>query len=209
MSKMKPQVDPSIYYSNYDSKSRWINYWCQIEEVLKSDACEVLEIGIGNSLVSDYLKRTGKKVTTLDIEKRLNPDYVGDVRKLSEIFGENQFDIILCSEVLEHIPFEDFEKTLKEIERTTSNKVVIGLPFGGITFFTITIPKLKKGIIFSIEKFWEKHVFDGQHFREIGKRGFSTRKITNIMKKYFTIENRYIAPEDPRHMIFVLKKQKE
>lgn len=204
---MKPQVDANFYYFGYDSKSRWINYWCQINEVLKANPKEILEIGIGNSLVSNYLRNNlKKKVVTLDINKKLNPDYVGDVRRLSDIFYEDQFDLTLCAEVLEHIPFKDLEKALWEMKKVTRNKVIITLPFGGITFFSFFIPKFKKGFIFSIEKFWEEHTFDGQHYWEIGKKGYSRKKIENIFQKYFEIENVYALPENPRHIIFVMKK---
>lgn len=57
MMKFKPQVPKEHYFEGYDEKARWISYWHQINEVLKTNARTVLEVGIGNGTVSDYLKR--------------------------------------------------------------------------------------------------------------------------------------------------------
>ena len=43
--------------------------------------------------------------------------------ELSSYFGEKSFDTILCCEVLEHIPFEYFEKSLEEIKSLWSKRV--------------------------------------------------------------------------------------
>ena len=68
---MKLQVVPNHYFDkSYDTKERFIGYWHQIQEVLVLKPKEALEIGIGNGFACKYLKHTGSKVTTLDIDKR-------------------------------------------------------------------------------------------------------------------------------------------
>ena len=63
-------------FHQYDYKDRWVSYWHQIDEVLKLEPKTVLEIGIGNGLVTEYLKKHGVEVKTLDIEKKLNPNFL-------------------------------------------------------------------------------------------------------------------------------------
>lgn len=65
---MKPQVEPSHYFKkNYDSKTRFISYWHQINEITEINPNTILEIGIDNRSVSQYLKERNFNVTTLDI----------------------------------------------------------------------------------------------------------------------------------------------
>lgn len=64
----------------------------------------VLTVGAGgevNILLRDYAAKTGFKVTSFDISEDREPDVVGDLHTYD--FGENKFDTIVLSEVLEHL----------------------------------------------------------------------------------------------------------
>lgn len=67
------------YDNNYDTKGRFASYWHQINEVQKLKPSTILEIGVGNSFIHNYLRNKGLKISTLDISKELNPDYIGSV----------------------------------------------------------------------------------------------------------------------------------
>lgn len=75
--KKMNRVEPDHYYDNYDSKGRFCSYWHQITEIIELGPNKVLEIG--NGCVSKYLKETKIKVTTLDLDERLDPDTAGSV----------------------------------------------------------------------------------------------------------------------------------
>ncbi len=110
--------------SNYEiPKTKFITYWHQIHEVQKTKPKKFLEIGIGDGFVSNYLGKKKKiKVVTFDNDKKLNPDFVGDINFLSKYFPKNSFDTILCAEVLEHLPFSSFKKCLKEMNKISKKK---------------------------------------------------------------------------------------
>ncbi|NOY35618.1 MAG: class I SAM-dependent methyltransferase, partial [bacterium] len=116
------QTGKQHYFENYDHKARWLSYYYQIREIKKGE--KVLEIGIGNGTVADYLRKRSS-IVTMDIDKELNPDIVGDVLNIP--FENKEFDVVLCAEVLEHLPFEYFEKALKEIRRV-GKRAIISLP---------------------------------------------------------------------------------
>jgi len=80
---------------------------------------KVLEIGIGNRITADYLKRNGIKIDTCDFDKNLEPDYIADIRKLP--FRDNSYDVIMAYEVFEHIPWKDINKALRELCRVSKN----------------------------------------------------------------------------------------
>jgi len=192
-------------FSKYDYKDRWISYWHQIDEVLRLKPKIVLEIGIGNKTVTDYLKKQGLEVKTLDISKNFNPDFIANVTKMP--LEDNSFDVILCAEILEHLSFDDFKKALLELKRVTKKYLVLSLPhFGPPIKFSFKIPFIKEiKIAFKI-MFPIKHKFHGEHYWEIGKKGYPSRKIRNIIKKYFRIKKEFIPFENQYHHFYILKK---
>lgn len=133
--------------NNYDSIERFISYFYQINFALKTKAQKVLEIGIGNKTVSDYLKRCGLSVTTCDFDRSLEPDVIADIRDLP--FEKNQFETVLAFEVLEHIPFADFERSLRELARVSNKNIILSIPYSCAYFeaiFDFSIPYFKKTI---------------------------------------------------------------
>lgn len=174
---MKSQVDPEHYKrKEYDSKERFCSYWHQIQEILNLNPQKTLEIGIGSGFVCEYLRKKGLKIITLDIDKRLNPDMEGSVLKMP--FNDASFDVVACYEVLEHMPYEDFNKALSEIFRVSKKYAVLSLPdIQRHYYFHVTIPKFR-GIkrLFTLPR-REKpiHKFDGEHYWEIGKKRLSIK----------------------------------
>ncbi len=203
------QVDKTHYYNlRYDSKERWISYWHQIDEIMRKNPRTVLEIGVGNKTVSDHLKNNGLSVTTCDLDESLNPDVVASVTKLP--FKNNSFDMVLCAEVLEHLRFNQTHKGLKEIYRITKKFAVISLPHFSITNFYFGfkfIPYLPRKEFMLKLDFPLKHEFLGEHFWEIGKKGYPLKRIKEVVKKTgFIIERSFYPKENPRHHFFILRK---
>jgi ubiquinone/menaquinone biosynthesis C-methylase UbiE len=202
------QVEKQHYFDNYDNKKRWISYYNQIKEVLRVEPDSVLEIGKGNGTVSTYLSEIrGIEITTLDIDPELNPDVIGSVEDIP--FSEDSFDTLLCAEVLEHLPFQVFEECLEEMRRVAQSSVVLTLPHAGfnISFSAKLIPFVeRKGINVKIPitRLME-HEFDGEHYWEVGKKGYSLDKIRKIISIFFEIERTYCDYRDPYHRLFSLR----
>jgi len=73
----------------YNSKDRWMSYWYQINEVIEKKPKNILEVGISSKTVSNYLKKIGYNIRTIDSDKSVEPDYVGSVLNLP--FKKNYF----------------------------------------------------------------------------------------------------------------------
>ena len=203
-----PQVSRDAYFGNeYDSREMFASYHVQVTEVLKAvhSGDKVLEVGCGNQIVHDILVKNGVDIQTVDIAKDLNPDYICSVTDLSKIFDENQFNVILCAEVLEHLPFEYFEQSLIELSKIAQNRVILTLPHFAINFgFYVKMPTFKrKSVILSLP-FPRKHIFNGRHYWEIGKKGYSLRYIKSIISNHFNIRKTYLSPDHPYHRVFIL-----
>lgn len=98
---------------------------------------EVLDLGCGAGLMVKAITRKGYKVTGCDISKtlleRVDKEgldfklvYANAAKKLP--FKDNSFDLVTCSEVLEHIPANEI--TIREIERVLKKNgmVIITVP---------------------------------------------------------------------------------
>lgn len=67
-------------------------------------AASVLSVGSGgdiNRLLEYYASVRGFRVFTIDIDPERTPDILGDI--CSYVFKENQFDVVVMGEVLEHL----------------------------------------------------------------------------------------------------------
>ena len=193
----------NYFDANYDDEKRWISYFHQVKEVLIFEPESVLIIGKGNGLAAEYLKLNGIKVTTLDIDENLKPDVIASVVKMP--FKDSEFDIALCAQVLEHLPYGDFKKSLLEIGRVAKLGAVISLPhFGPAIRFLFKFPFLPE-IKFMIKiPYPKKHIYKGEHYWEIGKREYPAEKIRADIKKCgFMIENDYVIFENPLHHFFI------
>src|ERR1700694_3362087 len=86
---------------NYDDYSafRFIHYWQQIHHIRKLKPGKILEIGPGDHTVTDFLRRKGFGIQTLDNDSRLHPDYQRDIRERLNI--DARFDLVLACEVLD------------------------------------------------------------------------------------------------------------
>jgi len=190
----------------YD-KETWDSYYYQIKEILQLEPRHVLEVGCGTKTVSTYLNHQGIQVETADFDKRLKPDHLIDVKYLSKKFKDDSFDVILCAEVLEHLPFKYFDKSLMELAKVTRDKLILTLPYHAIKFRVSFKASLSKEKVFKFSlPFPSKHKFDGQHHWEIGYKGYSRRKIRNIISNHFYIIREYLVPEHQDHRVYVLQK---
>ncbi|MDP2638666.1 MAG: methyltransferase domain-containing protein [Candidatus Azambacteria bacterium] len=190
----------------YGDIKRWASYWYQINEILVLKPKSVLVVGKGDGVVPVYLKTQGLNVTTLDNDKSLDPDIEASV--LNMPISDIGFDAVLCAEVLEHFSYDEFDKALFEIKRVAKIGAVISLPhFGPTIKFLLKLPFFPEIKILWKLPYPRKHIFNGEHYWEIGKKGYSLRKIKSEFKKIgFSIKKDFIVFENPLHHFFVLKK---
>jgi ubiquinone/menaquinone biosynthesis C-methylase UbiE len=205
------QVNKEHYdFDKYLDLNRFSSYWYQLREVLKRKPESVLEIGPGDYVFANYLKQNTKiKYTSVDFAEDLKPDVVADVRKLP--FPENSQSIVCAFEVLEHLPFDEFQNNLKELLRVASDYVIISLPHWGRSFaFVVQIPflgKYKLNFKLPYKFFNIPHTWNGEHYFEIGKENYPIEKIReNIWSAGGKLEYDFVPTENTYHHFFVIKK---
>lgn len=100
--------------------------------LLPSTGVCAIDIGARDCYLAKVLATRFERVVALDLERpqvehpAIDP-VAGSATCLP--FGDNQFDAVLCAEVLEHIPESLLAKACSEISRVVRGSVVIGVPY--------------------------------------------------------------------------------
>ncbi len=201
--------DPNHYERGYDTKRRFASYWHQIDEIRACKPGSVLEIGIGNGFLSQYLKQHGVSVQTLDIDPRLKPDAVGSATAIP--FPDNSFDVVAAFEILEHLPYKDALVALREMHRASRHFVIFSVPDDARTILIdLKLPYIKR-----IKKLWRIALWPRaksstrDHQWEIGLSGYPLPQIQRDIKDCgFSIKKTYRVFENHHHRFFVLEKRR-
>ncbi len=160
-----------------------------------------LEIGVGTKFTSNYLKSKNFKIKTIDIDENKKPDIVENI--VNYKFDET-FDFVMAFEIFEHIPYEEFIKSLKNININT-NYIFLSLPLlkKKIFQFKILLPIIhyvEFNIFINKNKITTKN-----HFWEIGEKSIKIKKLKNdIQKSNYSIEKEITVDA---YKYFVLKTQ--
>jgi SAM-dependent methyltransferase len=200
------------YCTEYDDLKRFISYYYQANLIKELGVKRILEIGIGNKTLSDYLTRRGVEVTTCDFNEDLEPDYVADIRKLP--FENNSFEAVAAFEILEHLPWDQSQVALKELHRVSKRHVIISVP--RICFYfemALRFPLINKIFKRTYLDFFVHIPFSffqkcpPFHEWEIGRTHYPLRKIRTALRKHFNIRKEVRPILNPLHYFFILEKK--
>lgn len=136
--KNKQSTNEMKYQSNDPVRRMLIQNFLKVLSAAVSSAKPgtILDAGCGEGFVLSHLKKQGiiAKATGIDVSE----DAVAAARKnVSGItftscsiyklpFKDNEFDTVLCNEVLEHL--ESPEKALAELKRVARNRIILSVP---------------------------------------------------------------------------------
>jgi hypothetical protein len=168
----------------------------------------VLEIGIGNGLAAGMLRGLGNDVVTFDINPQLQPDICGDFTS-HDISSLGRFDVVLCCEVLEHLPFEGFEHCVSRLAQIAPAAVVT-LPcvrrfwgFGGV----FQVPPLLRryGVVGMRLPLGRK--IPPYHCWEIDSSPQTAmRSVRSVFRRHFSTVRSCFEPVNPYHQVFLCKQ---
>lgn len=106
----------------------------KIIAAIPRDVKTVLDVGVGGGSVFRELKNSPRlECSGIDISRelvdRLKDDRVkvGDVRRIP--FNDEEFDLVLAGDILEHIEDGYFEKSVSEIARVSKKYILISSPY--------------------------------------------------------------------------------
>lgn len=201
---MEQQVGKEHYGLRYGYVGRFASYYYQIREVLSQQPESVLEVGVGDGMMRNHLRsQTNVGYTSVDIAEDLGPNIVGSVTSLP--CKDKSYDVVCCFEVLEHIPYEKVPSALGELSRVARNAVVISVPHFGPRFqFMMKLPFVPE-IRFALKVPWpRKHTFNGEHYWELGKWGYTARAFRKLLGSYGRVTKDFVPFENQYHHFFVV-----
>ena len=193
----------------YNSKARWLSFWYQISETLEVAPRNVLVIGKGSGIAENVITQLSNHKTgvlTLDINYAVNSDVVGTIVNLP--FRKDSFDVAVCCQVLEHMPFEDFPLVMSELHKVAAKRVVLSLPHGRKHFkVSCSLPFAEEKTLILKNPFTKHSCSSKQHHWEIG-RGISLKQVRFHLSRLFVIEKEYLNEISCDHRFFILTRRK-
>lgn len=99
---------------------------------IPEDVKTILDVGSGNGVITNQLVGKYDRVCAIDIsEEALKyvqaEKVIGSIDQLP--FKDNEFDLILISDVLEHLPLPVFKKGIEELKRVAKKYILVVTPF--------------------------------------------------------------------------------
>ncbi len=129
---------------------------------VKNEQNKILEVGSGDLGITPYYK---KSVTGLDVEYGNRPSKLLKKIKFGGKnfpFGDNEFDVTVSVDNIEHLPASEREFFLKEILRVTKKEIILVAPCGRLSYeHDIKLRDLFYGIHKKRDKFLEDHKRNG------------------------------------------------
>lgn len=97
-----------------------------------SDVKSILDVGCGNGRVTNRLLLLCPYIVGLDISRRAlqfvqTKTYIGSADDLP--FEDKSFDLVLATELLEHLSTDRYQKALGEIRRVARRWILVGVPW--------------------------------------------------------------------------------
>lgn len=135
------------YYLQHLDFDGWYRHFFVIREALDNSPRSILEMEPGHGIVKYCLKPIVERYQTIDINPKLTPDIITDLREFRPELKE-EFDFAIATDVLEHIPFSAFQ--------AACNNIHAYLKLGGKAL--ITIPHRRSHFLF-MTPLMKPHIF--------------------------------------------------
>ena len=128
--------------------------------------------------------------------------------QVADNLSHDAFDAVVAFQVLEHLPFGDLVPALQQLVRASCRSVILSLPHYGYDFqMRFRLWKWKWGFSRKISKYpvWS---FNGEHYWEIGTRGHSLARVSQMVGGVVLVHRQYFCPDYPYHYFFECETQR-
>lgn len=193
-------LDREYYLKKLDFLD-WYRYFFAIREVIRFQPRAILEIGTGSEIVKNCLQPIIERYQVMDVNAKLKPHILADVREFRTELKES-FDCAIACDVLEHIPFSNLAAACSNVFAylVPGGKAIITIPHRRSHFLLMTPLQEKPCVItvptgfLSAGAFYRRFIkrkiwIDPNHQWEIGDGHIKKFHVESTFRKAgFTIE---------------------
>jgi SAM-dependent methyltransferase len=190
-------LDRESWFAQLD-RSNFINSYYQYRDAQVCKGKRLLIVGPGQGLDTAIFRWKGYEVTTFDIDGTFRPDVQGSVHEMG-FFADRQFDLVIASHVLEHLPVVFLDRALHELARVAPYAVIY-LPVAGRhgqLRLTLGVRRIGFEVRWDIFNPFARpdgrslRYCEGQHYWEVGRPGFRVRELKRRFEQHFTVISCY------------------
>ena len=198
--------------TNFDHYLFTLKLWLDsrvepICRVIDKSAESILDVGCGQGYPMRLIRLVmePKKVVGVDLfneyieeakSAHLHDKYViSDIRKLK--FPKKSFDVVLASQVIEHLPKKDARKFIKDLERIAKKQVIIATPIGEMYHPAVDDNELQLHLSNYYPEYFEKlgyRILKYGRKSLLGDHGLVHKIPNGILRKCLFLFNILISP---------------
>lgn len=108
-----------------------VDRFAAIAQFLPEKPARILDVGCGLGVLSDVMASMGHDVLGVDTDASAL-GVVQSANQLASIddlpFPDRSFDVVIASEILEHLPVESFQRARNELARVSARAVLVTVP---------------------------------------------------------------------------------
>jgi ubiquinone/menaquinone biosynthesis C-methylase UbiE len=126
-------------YNNFNLRKTWENYdsadvikdkVSKIISIIPDDVKTIIDVGCGNGIITNELAKhwelTGLDSSEEALKYVKTPKVLASANQIP--FDNHNFDLVLCSEMLEHLSDEDLVEVSKELMRIGTRYLLLTVP---------------------------------------------------------------------------------
>lgn len=195
MADSKAQKNMSFEKQMYEVQEKWEeSYFSEgdkrrvnfVYSLFPAETSSLLDVGCGNGILVNYLNRNNasrfERICATD-RSETSLRFVETEKVRADIndlpFGNGEFDIVTCLEVIEHLPQDVYLKALNELKRVAKKYVILSVPNAeDLVLNRVTCPKCTT----AFSPFYHMRSFAKSTFSDLLDPEFKSLKIETIEK---------------------------
>jgi glycosyltransferase involved in cell wall biosynthesis/SAM-dependent methyltransferase len=135
----------------------------EIIALLPKEARSVLDVGCGNGAISNAITDrlvVGSDIALAAIKHMRHPACLADICDMP--FADNSFDLVMATDVLEHIPDNQYARACAELERISRRWILIAVPYREL-LDSASVECARCGVLYHVH--WHQRSYDETFMR--------------------------------------------